>query len=77
MERHKSGSFHAHFLLYYKDDYKALHEARKEDLWNGLFLRFGRSQVLTYQPDKGAVAYVTKYCFKEGFNTGFEWDFRC
>lgn len=76
IERHKSGAFHAHFLLWYKKHYEQVHKVRKTELWQYLFKYYGRSQVLTFEPNKGAVHYCSKYVFKESRNKGFEWDFR-
>lgn len=81
LERHKSGRFHCHYLLNYqfrKDDgfVSEKLDRRRYDLWSHTLENFGRSQVLKYEPGKGAIHYVTKYCFKEGLNRGFEWDFR-
>ena len=38
---------------------------RSKDIWHWWFKRYGRAQVLPYDPTRGAAAYVSKYVTKE------------
>lgn len=64
-----TGRNHVHGLLYFDPD--RLNEPllgavaiRPAALWKSAFLRFGRSAVDTFDPEKGATHYVSKYVTK-------------
>ncbi|MYB01418.1 hypothetical protein F4X90_17350 [Candidatus Poribacteria bacterium] len=70
LERHKSGEIHVHGLLQLKDSLNLYmnDESQNEKeliatwLWQKWFERYGRNQVIVYDPQLGATHYVSKYC---------------
>lgn len=70
LERHKSGAFHGHALLYYNDYRKP----RAKALWSVLYDKFGRSQVVEFDKQKGGIYYVSKYVTKESIGIT-DWEF--
>ena len=87
LERHKSGAFHAHGLIQVHDRFgcyldgsgdaweKQTESQIATDIWSVLFDRFGRSECIPFDPDKGASFYVSKYCFKDITGRELDWDF--
>jgi len=80
LERHKSGQVHAHALVQFVDVYGQRFDETDDvnnlatNMWEVLFRRFGRSQVLPFDPKLGAAYYVTKYCTKGVSLGNTDWD---
>lgn len=55
----KTGRVHAHALLHFPQ------ERNPAELWALAFQMFGRSHIDRFDPELGAVGYVTKYVTKE------------
>lgn len=79
LEQHKSGRLHAHALVQVTDGIGAEIEGSYKEtiatqMWQHLFNRFGRSEVVPFDPSKGACYYVSKYCVKGQMSGILDWD---